>query len=70
MKQMWNRQAIAKNSAQLINHDKLEVQCRYCFHTETQTSPSGPLSFKAGEPECREDAGSLLCFCLLLLFDY
>lgn len=28
---------VANNSAQLISHDKLEVQGRYCFQTETQT---------------------------------
>lgn len=62
--------SLSSNSAQLISRDKLEVQCRYCFQTETQTGPAGPLTFKAGEPESREDAGSLLCLCLLLLFDY
>lgn len=62
--------SLSNNSAQLISHEKLEVQCRYCFQTETQTGPAGPLTFKAAEPESREDAGSLLCLCLLLLFDY
>lgn len=62
--------SFANNSVQLISRDKLEVQCRYCFQTETQTSPAGPLTFKAGEPGSGEDAGSLLCLCLLLLFDY
>lgn len=60
----------ANNSAQLISHNKLEVQCRYCFQPETQTSPAGLLTFKAGEAVSREDTGSLLCFSLLLLFDY
>lgn len=62
--------SLANNPVRLISHEKLEVQCRYCFQTETQTAPAGPLTFKAAEPESREDAGSLLCLCLLLLFDY
>lgn len=61
--------SVANNSAQLISLDKVEAQCRYCFQSETQTGPAGPLTFKAGDPESREDAGSLLCLCLLLLFD-
>lgn len=49
--------ASVNDSAQLINRDKLEVQCRYCFQTETQTSPAGPLSFKAREQRgCRKSA--------------
>lgn len=49
----------------------MEVQCRYCFQAETQTSPAGPLYiFKTSEAARREDAGSLLCLLLLLLFDY
>lgn len=66
---VWTVISLAYNSAQLISRDKLEVQCRYCFQTETQTGPAGPLTFKAGEVESGEDAGSLLCLCLLLLFD-
>lgn len=66
---VWTVISLAYNSAQLISRDKLEVQCRYCFQTETQTGPAGPLTFKAGEAESGEDAGSLLCLCLLLLFD-
>lgn len=60
--------SLSNNSAQLISRDKLEVQCRYCFQTETQTGPAGPLTFKAGEPERMQEV--CLCLCLLLLFDY
>lgn len=47
---------LANNSVQLISLDKLEAQCRYCFQSETQTGPAGPLTFKAGDRESRKSA--------------
>lgn len=63
---VWALKWLLKSSAS----DRLEVQSRYCFQTQTQTGPAGPLTFKADEPESSGDAGSLVCLCLLLLFDY
>lgn len=63
---VWALKWLLNSSAR----DKLEVQCRYCFQTETKTGPAGPFTLKADEPESREDAGSLVCLCSLLLFDY
>lgn len=57
-------------AAQLISRNKLEIQGMHCFQTETQTSPAGPLPFRADGPKSREDTGSWVCWCSQLLFDY
>lgn len=51
-------------AARLVSRDNVEVQCTYCFQTETQSGPAGRLTFKAvGATErrgCRKSALLLL----------
>lgn len=53
---------VTGNSVQLISSDKQpDVRCNVFKLGHQQVLPGGSLTFKAGDPERIEDAGSLLC---------